>query len=89
MAEIRRRADETFGPGRFKFPRPGFTLRAKRTLEYTLRESITLGNERIGPEHLMLGVLHDDEGYGYQVLVRLGTDPAELRSAVLARVTPD
>ncbi|HEX5119013.1 MAG TPA: Clp protease N-terminal domain-containing protein [Pseudonocardiaceae bacterium] len=87
--EIRRRADEAFGPGKFRFPRPPFTARAKRSLEYTLREAVTLGNERIGPEHLMLGVLHDDESVGLRVLVALGADPTELRSAVLARVTPD
>jgi ATP-dependent Clp protease ATP-binding subunit ClpC len=86
--EIRRRADEAFGPGKFRFPRPPFTPRAKRTLEYTLREAVGLGSATIGPEHLMLGVLHDDEGVGHRVLVALGADPAELRSAVLARVGP-
>ena len=87
--EIRRRADESFGPGKFKFPRPGFTPRLKRTMELTLRESLTVGSAEVGPEHLLLGLLADPESVAVQVLSGLGTDPGALRSAVLARVAPD
>lgn len=83
---IRRRADETFGPGKFKFPRPPFTPKAKHTLELTLRSAVALGQEAIGPEHLMLGLLDEPEGVGYRVLVQLGADPGTLRSAIMTRV---
>jgi ATP-dependent Clp protease ATP-binding subunit ClpA len=87
VAEIKRRADESFGPGRFRFPRPPFTPRLKRTMGLTLREAISLGHERIGPEHLVLGLLDDAESVAVKVLIGLRVDTAELRTAVLAGLT--
>ena len=39
-----------------------FTPRAKRVLERALRESIRIGTGSILPEHLLLGLVKDDEG---------------------------
>jgi hypothetical protein len=86
VEEIRRRADDTFGPGQFKFPRPGYTTRAKKVLELTLQESMELGHDYIGTEHLLLGLLAEGEGVGVEALGTLGVDPATLRTAVLERV---
>ncbi|HZE32124.1 MAG TPA: Clp protease N-terminal domain-containing protein [Actinoallomurus sp.] len=87
VAEIQRRADESFGPGRFRFPRPAFTPRAKRTLRLTLRETLVLGHRRIDKEHLLLGLLAEGEGVAIQVLTALGVETGALREAVLARMT--
>jgi ATP-dependent Clp protease ATP-binding subunit ClpA len=86
VEEIRRRADDTFGPGRFKFPRPGYTRRAKQVLELTLRESTELGHDYVGTEHLLLALLTEGEGVGVQALGGIGVDPAALRTTVLDRV---
>ena len=86
VEEIRRRADDTFGPGRFRFPRPAFTMRAKRVLELTLRQSTELGHEEIGTEHLLLGLLAEGEGVGVEALGAVGVDSAALRTTVLERV---
>jgi ATP-dependent Clp protease ATP-binding subunit ClpC len=88
VAEIRRRVEESFGPGRFTFPRPPFTPRAKKLLEMTLRESIALGQREIDTEHLLLGLLDDADSVGVRVLTALGVDPTTVRSSVLARVAP-
>jgi ATP-dependent Clp protease ATP-binding subunit ClpA len=85
--EIRRRADDTFGPGRFYFPRPGFTMRAKTVLELALREAEALGHDAVGPEHLLLGMLTEGEGVGVQVITALGVDPATLRPVIISRLT--
>jgi ATP-dependent Clp protease ATP-binding subunit ClpC len=87
VEEIRRRADESFGPGRFHFPRPPFTPGAKKALEMTLREAKALGHSHIDTEHLLLGVLADGESVAVRVLTGLGVDQAELRTALIARVT--
>lgn len=87
VAEIKRRADESFGPGRFRFPRPPFTPRLKRTMALTLREALGLGHEQIGPAHLVLGLLDDAESVAMRVLIGLEVDTAELRTAVLDRMT--
>ena len=85
--EIQRRADDSFGPGAFRFPRPAFTPRAKKTLELTYREAQALGNQYIDTEHLLLGLLAEGEGVAIQVLTALGVETVALRQAVLARIT--
>jgi ATP-dependent Clp protease ATP-binding subunit ClpC len=41
-----------------------FTPRAKRVLELSLREALTLGHNYIGSEHILLGVVAENEGSG-------------------------
>lgn len=86
VEEIRRRADDTFGPGQFHFPRPAYTQGAKKALELTLDEAKALGNEHVDTEHMLLGLLAQGEGVGVRTLGAVGVNPAELRAAVLARV---
>jgi len=67
LDEVRRRAEEAFGPGalersrRRRSPRWGgyipFTKDAKKALELGLREAIGLGHNYIGTEHILLGLL--------------------------------
>nr|WP_308213645.1 Clp protease N-terminal domain-containing protein [Streptantibioticus rubrisoli] len=85
---IRRRADSTFGPGAFQYPRPAYTPRAKKALELCVREARALGQENIGTEHMLLGLLAEGEGVAIKVLGALEVEPAALREAVLARVAP-
>ncbi|MBV8933933.1 MAG: hypothetical protein JO285_15450, partial [Kutzneria sp.] len=85
---IRRRADESFGPGRFQFPRPVFTPRALRALKLSLRETLELRQHSIGTEHLLLGLLAEGEGTAVKVLDALDVDRTELRPAILARISP-
>ncbi|HEX5404270.1 MAG TPA: Clp protease N-terminal domain-containing protein [Pseudonocardiaceae bacterium] len=85
VEEIRRRADETFGPGKFRYPRPPFTARAKRTLKLTLREALTLDHNYMGTGHLVLGLLAETDGGGFKVLTALDVDPDALRDTVLSR----
>jgi ATP-dependent Clp protease ATP-binding subunit ClpA len=51
-----------------------FTPRAKKVLELSLRESLQLGHNYIGTEHILLGLLREGDGVAAQVLVRLGAD---------------
>ncbi|WP_406442077.1 Clp protease N-terminal domain-containing protein [Streptomyces sp. NBC_01613] len=86
VAEIQRRADDAFGPGAFRFPRPPFTPRAKRALGLALGEANALAHEHIDTGHLLLGLLDEDEGMALQVLRALDQDTAALRQAVLDRM---
>jgi ATP-dependent Clp protease ATP-binding subunit ClpA len=85
VAEIQRRADETFGPGAFRFPRPAYTPKAKKALGLTLAEARALGHGNIDTGHLLLGLLAEGEGVAVLVLGALGVRSADLREAVLAR----
>jgi ATP-dependent Clp protease ATP-binding subunit ClpA len=62
-----------------------FTPLAKRTLELALRESLALGTNWIGPEHLLLGIARQDELFAMRAL-RDGWNltPEEIRGAVIA-----
>ncbi|HEV8572958.1 MAG TPA: Clp protease N-terminal domain-containing protein [Actinomycetota bacterium] len=68
-----------------------FTARAKKTMELALRESLGLGHNYIGTEHLLLGLLSLGEGAGSEALANLGASPAQLRESVLklARTRPE
>lgn len=64
VQEIQRRADATFGPGQFQFPRPVFTPRAKTILEQSLAEARGLGHDYIGTEHVLLALLAENDDAG-------------------------
>ena len=59
-----------------------FTPRAKKVLEYALREGLQLGHSYIGTEHLLLGLLREQDGVAAKVLVKLGADLPRVRQQV-------
>src|SRR6516164_1370894 len=67
-----------------------FTPRAKKVLELSLRESLSLRSEIIGTEHLLLGLIAEGDGVGSQILERLGAPAETVRERVveLARTEP-
>ena len=60
-----------------------FSRRAKQVLENALREALQLGDNFVGTEHLLLGLLREGGGVAVQVLKDLGADRAHLREQVL------
>lgn len=60
-----------------------FTPRAKKVLEYSLREALQLGHSYIGTEHILLGLIREGEGVAAQVLVKLGADLSRVRQQVI------
>ena len=49
-------------------PNLPFTPRAKKVTELALREALQLGHNYIGTEHLLLGIVREDEGLGARIL---------------------
>jgi hypothetical protein len=80
---VREKVREIVGPSQGPTGSAPFTPRAKRVLELSLREALSLGHSYIGTEHLVLGVLREGEGVAAQVLVSLGADPESVRERVL------
>jgi len=60
-----------------------FTADAKCVLERSLREAVRLGHNYVGTEHLLLGLLRDEDSTGYHVLQELDVDVEELRELTL------
>jgi len=51
-----------------------FSQRVKDVLTYSREEALRVGNEYIGVEHLLLGILREGEGLAIQILNYLGVD---------------
>ena len=60
-----------------------FTPRAKKVLELSLRESLQLGANYIGTEHILLGLIREGEGVAAQVLQKLGAELTHVRRTVI------
>jgi ATP-dependent Clp protease ATP-binding subunit ClpA len=65
-----------------------FTPGAKKTLELSLREALQLGDSYIGTEHLLLGLIRQDEGPAAQALRELGVDLDTTRAEII-RLHPE
>jgi len=60
-----------------------FTPRAKKVLELSGEEASNLGHNYIGTEHLLLGLIKENEGIAAQVLMNLGVKLEDVREEVL------
>jgi ATP-dependent Clp protease ATP-binding subunit ClpA len=60
-----------------------FTPRAKKVLELALREALSLGHNYIGTEHILLGLVRENEGVAARILLDFDAD-----SEVAARAAP-
>jgi ATP-dependent Clp protease ATP-binding subunit ClpA len=65
-----------------------FTPGAKRVLEMSLEEAFALGHTYIGTEHLLLGLLRDDDGIAARVLRNLNVKREDVRAKVLELLGP-
>jgi ATP-dependent Clp protease ATP-binding subunit ClpC len=72
------------GPARGHLP---FTPQGKKVLQLSLREAIALGHGYVGTEHILLGLIREDEGVTTRVLNGLGVDPNTIRQQVIRLVS--
>ncbi|MBR0190764.1 MAG: ATP-dependent Clp protease ATP-binding subunit [Thermoguttaceae bacterium] len=59
------------------------TPRAKKAIEYAMDEARNLGHTYVGTEHLLLGLLREEEGIAAQVLMNLGLRLDSVREEIL------
>ena len=60
-----------------------FTPRAKKVLELSLREAMSLGHNYIGTEHILLGVVRENQGVAARILLEFDVDAEMVRNALL------
>ncbi len=60
-----------------------FSPRAKKSLENALRESLQLGHNYIGTEHMLLGLIRTDDSRAARVLADLGATFDRVRAQAL------
>jgi len=64
-----------------------FTPRAKKVLELALRESVSLGHNHIGTEHVLLGIVRENDGVAARILLDFGADAEKVRNEVIRMLT--
>jgi ATP-dependent Clp protease ATP-binding subunit ClpC len=85
---LRQRVEEIIGQG-LQAPSAHipFSPRAKKVLELALRESVRLGHNYVGTEHILLGLIREGEGVAAQVLIDHGADLDRTRQEVTAQTS--
>jgi ATP-dependent Clp protease ATP-binding subunit ClpC len=56
-----------------------FSVKVKEIISFSREEALRLGNDFIGTEHLLLGMIRDGQGLGIKVLQNLKVDMVDLR----------
>ncbi len=71
------------GPDMVTIGRLPQTPRAKKVIDYSIEEARNLNHNYVGTEHLLLGLLREQEGVAAQVLMSLGLKLEDVREEVL------
>src|SRR5215467_11020694 len=60
-----------------------FSPRAKKVLELALREALSLGHNYIGTEHILLGLVRENEGVAARILLDFDADAEKIRNEII------
>ncbi|MBI4576833.1 MAG: ATP-dependent Clp protease ATP-binding subunit [Planctomycetes bacterium] len=77
------------GPSMVTMGQLPFTPRAKKVLELSVEEASNLGHNYIGTEHLLLGLIRENDGVAAQVLLNMGLKLEDVRDEVLELLGAD
>ncbi|MEM7231233.1 MAG: ATP-dependent Clp protease ATP-binding subunit [Planctomycetota bacterium] len=77
------------GPSMVTMGQLPFTPRAKKVLELSMEEANELGHNYIGTEHLLLGLIRENDGVAAQVLLDLNLKLEDVRCEVLELLGAD
>jgi len=88
--KVIREIEELIGKGEQTGEQPlGFTPRTKRVLELSFKEARRMGQNYIGTEHLILGIMKEGESVAVRILIDLGVDPQKLISEISKMLTEE
>lgn len=85
LRDIRLKVEEIVhsGPYVFIMGKLPQTPLAKKVIEYAIEEARNLNHNYVGTEHLLLGLIREQEGVAYHVLTSLGLKLEEVREEVI------
>jgi ATP-dependent Clp protease ATP-binding subunit ClpC len=78
LEDVRREAGDAFEMSIPDDRRIPFSPLAKKALEQALREAVRLRDNYIGAEHVLLGILRNEDGTAVRMLARIGVSPEAL-----------
>ena len=61
----------------------GFTPRTKRIFELSFLQARNLGHNYVGTEHILLGLLEENEGVAIASIKKLGVDIDKLKENII------
>ncbi len=84
LKTLRREVDKMVGSGENVLMEGDvpFTPRAKRILELAVQEADNMGQEYIGTEHMLLGLLRESDGIAARVLESIGIDNESVKKQI-------
>ena len=82
LEDIRREAGEAFDMSIPEGRRIPFSPGAKKVLEQALKEALQLRDNYIGTEHILLGIMRNEDGTAVRMLGRLGVSTGALEERV-------
>ena len=86
--EVRAQVARIVGPGdEVTSGQIPFTPRAKKVLELSLREAISLRHNYIGTEHILLGLVRENEGVAARILLDFDADAEKIRNEVIGMLS--
>jgi ATP-dependent Clp protease ATP-binding subunit ClpC len=71
------------GKGEGNQPVVGYTPRTKRVMELSYAETRRMGQNYIGTEHLLLGILREGESIAVRILLEMGIDISKLYENII------
>ncbi|HEY3461820.1 MAG TPA: ATP-dependent Clp protease ATP-binding subunit [Gaiellaceae bacterium] len=84
VEEVRAQVARIVGPGdEVTTGQIPFTPRAKKVLELALREALSLGHNYIGTEHILLGLVRENEGVAARILLDFDADAEKIRNEII------
>jgi ATP-dependent Clp protease ATP-binding subunit ClpC len=66
-----------------------FSPRVKDVITFSREEAIRNGNDYIGIEHLLLGIIREGEGLAVQILINLGVDLTKIKTTIEKTIRTD
>jgi ATP-dependent Clp protease ATP-binding subunit ClpC len=87
LPRVRAAVERIIGRGdRWVVGEIGLTPRAKKAIELAVAAARRLGHDRVGAEHLLLGIVEEGNGVAAGVLVESGAPLPVVRERVLAAI---
>lgn len=86
---IRNKIKELIGTGDGSTQNLAYTPRTKRVLELSYAEARRMGQNYIGTEHILIGIMREGESVAVKILMDLGVDIRKLYEGVLTNLSED
>ena len=67
----------------------GFTPRTKRVMENAFREAKKQGNDYIGTEHLLIGIMREGDSVAVRIMLDLNVDPQKMYNEIVKVLNDD